>query len=73
MKIVALSVTVRNANHSIAKVHWEANYKKKDGTGITTGFDIFYFLQKIDGVPKIFAYITGDEQKFYKEEGLVPD
>ena len=72
MKITAIYVTPLDAYHSLAKVHWEGYYKNKDGIAITAGFAVFYFLQAIGGSLKIFAYITGDEQKFFEEKGLLP-
>jgi uncharacterized ParB-like nuclease family protein len=34
--------------------------------------DVIYFVQALDGQPKIFAFIAGDEQKVYEEKGIVP-
>jgi hypothetical protein len=39
-------------------------------TSVVIDFDTFYFVQRIKNL-KIFAYITGDEQKVLKEHGLV--
>ncbi len=71
MKIMALDITWLNDMHVMAKVCWQAIYQKKDGNKETINFDVFYFLQKQNGVLKIFAYITGDEQAVLKERGLI--
>lgn len=57
--------------HFMTKVNWSALYRKKDGKEVTIDFSVIYFTQMQDGSPKIFAYITGDEQKALKEYGLV--
>jgi hypothetical protein len=72
MKIHALNITPLDDYHVQAKVHWQADYKKKDGSKDTIDFDVIYFLQVLEGTPKVFAYITGDEQKVYKEKGIIP-
>jgi hypothetical protein len=35
-------------------------------------FDVIYFVQIIGEKPKIFAYITGDEQGASREKDLIP-
>ena len=72
MRIDSLTVTALDDYHSLAKVHWLALYTKKDGSNLTLDFDVIYLVQTIDDKPRIFAYITGDEQKAYQESGLIP-
>jgi predicted ester cyclase len=70
MKIADLSVEPLDACHALAKVHWDSRYEKKDGTGDRIEFEVTYFLHFQDGDPKIFAYITGDEERVLREHGL---
>jgi hypothetical protein len=58
----------------MVKVRWHAEYAKRDSSGkpITTDFDVIYFLQVLNDTPKIFAYITGDEQQAYQDLGIAP-
>ena len=72
MKIASLTTTPLDECHAMVRVHWEAFYKKKDGSDEVIDFDVIYLLQTTGDGPKIFAYITGDEQKVYKERGLLP-
>ncbi|MGH7231973.1 MAG: nuclear transport factor 2 family protein, partial [Nitrospiraceae bacterium] len=72
MKIDSLTITLLDDCHWMAKVHWKAFYRKKDGREELVDFDVIYLVQIIDATPKIFAYITGDEQKVLKERGLIP-
>jgi hypothetical protein len=71
MKIVSVDVTEINDLNALAKVHWDSRYMKKDGTEVAIEFDIFYLIQVKDKTPKIFAYISGDEQKALQEKGLL--
>ncbi len=56
----------------MAKVHRVSVYRKKGGGEEQIDFDNIYFVQTIGGVPRIFGYITGDEQKLLRERGLSP-
>ncbi len=72
MKIISLDITSLDDFHSMAKVHWQAIYLKKDGSKESIDFDVIYFVQMISDQLKIFAYITGDEQGVLRERGLIP-
>ena len=68
MKIGTLDITQLDDFHAIAKVHWLSSYKGNKNIE----FDVFYIMNLAGDSPKIFAYITGDEQKVLQENGLVP-
>lgn len=71
MIIDSVKVSSLDEYHSIVKVHWRSFYNKKDGKEELIEFDVIYFVQMIDEKPKIFAYITGDEQGILREKGLI--
>jgi hypothetical protein len=71
MKIISLEITSLDNYHSMAKVHWQAIYNKKDKSKESIEFDVIYFVQTINDQLKIFAYITGDEQGVLRERGLI--
>lgn len=71
MDIITKEITTLDAIHSMAKIHWKSNFLRKDRTAGSIEFDVIYLLQTIGGSPKIFAYITGDEQAALKENGLI--
>jgi len=71
MKISHLAITVLDEFHVQARVSWQSDYVKKDGTGERIDFDVIYLLQTIGEGPKIFAYITGDEEGALRERGLI--
>ena len=67
MDIEKIEVTGLDDVHAMAKVDWRARYR----TGQQIPFTNIYFLQIRDREPKIFAWITPDEEKALKEAGLV--
>ncbi|HJR73344.1 MAG TPA: hypothetical protein VJ806_06865 [Luteimonas sp.] len=72
MKLSKLEVTRLDDIHAMAKVTWDSRYRRrKDGAKIRIVFANLYFLVFRKGVPKIFAYVTGDEQALLKKHGLV--
>jgi hypothetical protein len=71
MKITNLEVTALDDFHAVAKVHWDSRYERKNGQEVQIEFDVIYLVQIIHEKPKIFGYITGDEQKVLKEHGLI--
>lgn len=71
MKIAKIEVVPLNPQHAMAKVKWNSSYRKKDGDQINIQFDVIYFMQVFDGEAKIFAYISGDEEKELKDKGVV--
>lgn len=73
MNIGSLDITPLDDYHAMAKVHWESRYHKKDGSDDAIDFDVIYFVQLLNGEPKIFAFITGDEEQTMKDHGLIPD
>jgi hypothetical protein len=72
MRIAALDISPLDALHAMAKVHWDSRYRRsKDGQEIAIEFDVFYFLTLQSGAPRIFAFVTGDEEKALREHGLL--
>jgi hypothetical protein len=38
---------------------------------VAIDFDVHYFLQVLDGAPKVFGWVSGHEQAFLREHGIV--
>ena len=70
MQINQLSIRDLDDFHYMAEAYWEAFYDQ-DGESQSIEFTVIYFLQHLKDQLKIFAYITGDEQKVLKERGLI--
>lgn len=71
MDIVSMEIIILNEFHELTKILWKCSYTKKDSSKGIIEFENFYFTQTKQNEPKIFAYITGDEQAVLKENGLV--
>ena len=72
MEIVQMNITQLDTIHTMVNCEWKSGYKRPDlrKKGIMR-FNVIYFLQKNGESFKIFAYITGDEQKCLREHGLI--
>jgi len=72
MRITATKVTEIDENNVMATVDWAFDYvRPKDGKAGTVTFTNRYFLNLADGQPRIFAYITPDEEQAMKDHGLL--
>lgn len=69
MNILSKEITLLDELHAIVKIHWKSSYRKSDGSFGTIEFDVIYIVQLRSAGIKIFAYITGDEQKHYEIVG----
>ncbi len=69
MDIDDIEVESIDPMHALAKVRWDSRYEK-DGKSDRIEFDVTYLIHFEGATPKIFAYITGDEERVLKEHGL---
>ena len=67
MDLKDVRVTDLDHHHAMAHVDWNARYRG----GQEIAFTNIYLLQVREGVPKIFAWITGDEQQALKDSGVI--
>lgn len=58
-------------HHCIAHVAWTATYTRKDRPDVVIDFEVHYFIQQLDGKPKVFGWVSGDEQALLREHGIV--
>lgn len=72
MNITSKDITLIDDLHASVKIYWRYTFEK-EGTEGSIDFHNIYFLTTVDGEPKIFAYIAGDEQKALKEHGLITE
>lgn len=72
MAIAGIDITPIDDLHAMARVHWDSRYVKPNGEAVRIPFDVVYLLQILDGVPRIFAYVAGDEQGALRAHGLLP-
>lgn len=56
--------------HCVAHVAWTATYARKDQADVAIDFDVHYFVQKLDMEPKVFGWVSGDEQELLRKHGI---
>jgi hypothetical protein len=54
----------------VAHVAWTGLYVRKGQSDLTIDFNVHCLVQKLDGDPKIFGWVSGDEQALLKEHGI---
>nr|WP_250809780.1 hypothetical protein [Neorhizobium tomejilense] len=70
MDITGVRISCLNDLHALAEVGWDFSYVNKAGEAGNVRFTNFYLVTIADGDPRIFAYITGDEEKAMRDHGL---
>jgi hypothetical protein len=70
MRIRDLHITPIDDHHCVAHVAWTAVYDRKQQPDLAIDFDVHYLVQKLDGAPKIFGWVSGDEQALLKQHGI---
>jgi hypothetical protein len=71
MRIRGLRISPMDEHHCVAHVAWRATYVRKDRPGVTIDFDVHYLVQQLGAEPKVFGWVSGDEQALLKEHGLL--
>ena len=70
MRIRNVRLSPIDEHHCVAHVAWRATYVRKDQPDIAIDFDVHYFVQKLDGEPKVFGWVSGDEQALLRKHGI---
>ncbi len=71
MRIRHVAISPIDEHHCVAHVAWTATYARKDQADVAIDFDVHYLVQKLDGEPKVFGWVSGDEQAVLKAYGIV--
>ena len=58
-------------HHCVARVAWKATYSRPQAPDVSIDFDVHYLVQNLNGEPKIFGWVSGDEQALLKEYGII--
>lgn len=58
-------------HHCVDHVAWTATYAGKDRPDEKIDFDVHYFVQKLDGEPKVFGWVSGDEQALQRKHNFI--
>jgi hypothetical protein len=58
-------------HHSLAHVAWTATYAREDRPDLSIDFDVHYLVQDIGNGPKVFGWVSGDEEALLRQHGIV--
>lgn len=71
MDLTRVDVSAIDDFHAMARTDWSSHFVRKDGSTATIDFINVYLLHIPEGgEPKIFAWITPDEQQALNEHGI---
>src|SRR5262245_51645314 len=71
MRIRDVRLSPIDEHHCVAHVAWTAAYARKDQSDVAVDFDVHYFVQKLNGEPKVFGWVSGDEQALLRKYGII--
>ena len=60
-----------DAQHCVAHVAWTATYARPAAAETAIDFDVHYLVQQLDGPPRIFGWVSGDEEALLRQHGIV--
>ncbi|CAH2405368.1 nuclear transport factor 2 family protein [Mesorhizobium escarrei] len=70
MRIRDVRISPIDWYHCVAHVAWTSIFARKGQTDVTIDFDVHYLVQKLAGEPKIFGWVSGDEQEVLRKHGI---
>lgn len=73
MRLRDIRLSVIDDRHCVAHIGWTANYARRGQSDVAIEFDVHNLIQKLDGEPKIFGWVAGDEQELLRQHGIGPD
>lgn len=71
MRIRTIRLSPIDDLHCVAHVAWRAIYARKDQPDVAIDFDVHYLVQEQKGEPKVFGWVSGDEQALLKKHGII--
>jgi hypothetical protein len=71
MRMRGLRISPIDEQHCVAHVAWTATYAREPQPDITIDFEVHYFVQALNSGPKVFGWVSGDEQAVLREHGII--
>ncbi len=71
MRLRTVRLSPIDDHHCVAHVAWTATYARQDQADVAIDFDVHYLVQKLDGEPKVFGWVSGDEQALLRKHGII--
>jgi hypothetical protein len=71
MRIRNVHLSPIDEHHCVAHVAWVATYARPDHSDVAINFEVHYLVQKLDGEPKVFGWVSGDERALLRKHGII--
>lgn len=71
MRIRDVRLSPINEHHCVAHVAWTASYGRQGQDDVAIDFEVHYLVQHLGEEPRIFGWVSGDEQALLREHGIV--
>ena len=71
MRLRAIRLSQMDGQHCVAHVAWTAINTRKDRADVAIDFDVHYLVQMLNRDPKVFGWVSGDEQALLRKHGIV--
>ncbi|MCP3371116.1 nuclear transport factor 2 family protein [Bradyrhizobium cajani] len=70
MRLRHVRIAPIDEHHCLAHVAWTAVYDRGGEPDVSIDFEVHYLVQQLEDGPKIFGWISGDEQAVLKQHGI---
>lgn len=71
MRIRGIRLSAIDDRHCVVHVAWTAIYARKEQPDLSIEFDVHYLVQDIGQGPKVFGWVSGDEEALLRQHGIV--
>lgn len=71
MRIRNVDLAPIDEHHCLVHVAWTARYDRPKQADAVIDFDVHYLVRVLDGDPKIFGWMSGDEQALLRQHGIL--
>jgi hypothetical protein len=71
MRLRGLRISPIDERHCMAHAAWTATYARKDQPDVAIDFEVHYFVRELGTEPRVFGWVSGDEQALLEQHGLM--
>ena len=71
MRLRDVEISPIDEYHCVAHVAWTATYSREHQPDVAIDFNVHYFVQKLEDEPKVFGWVSGDEQALLRKHGII--
>lgn len=71
MRVRNLRLSTIDECHCVAHVAWTATYLRDDLPETVIDFEVHYLVQVLNGIAKVFGWVSGDENAVLKQHGVI--